>query len=240
MQSRRAWPELSFSAASKGVKASEEERVKEETPVRQQEQPAPTVAKRRYIKYPTEDLDVVLSQRERAKRMATNGHAKSIRPIASTDLPFGASVFESLLMTWAFFTAFGYVLLCPSVFFKSIHKILRAPLKLSSFTLDELEHAIRHSDLDQPVTLIAEIHSSLIYALRALSTHRHLAVLSLLEELDEMDVEGGVATEVLTDALAEIGNNWERQPLRADEGRYGWEEAMVGCIKDVSVIESML
>lgn len=110
----------------------------------------------------------------------------------------------------------------------------RAPLKVSSFTLDELEHAIRHSDPDQPVTLIAEVHSSLIYALRALSTHRHLAVLSLLEELDEMDMKEGVATEVLTDALAEIGNNWERQPLRADEGRYGWEEAMVGCIKDVS------
>lgn len=109
----------------------------------------------------------------------------------------------------------------------------RAPLKLSSFTLDDIEHAIRHSDPDQPVTLIAEIHSSLVYALRALSTHRHLAVLSLLEETDEKEMEGGVLTEVLTDALAEIGNNWERQPLRADEGRYGWEEAMIGCIKDV-------
>jgi hypothetical protein len=52
-----------------------------------------------------------------------------------------------------------------------------------------------------------------------------------------MDVDDGVATEALTDALAEIGNNWERQPLRADEGRFGWEEAMVGCIKDVSRIQ---
>jgi bromodomain adjacent to zinc finger domain protein 1A len=110
----------------------------------------------------------------------------------------------------------------------------RAPLKLSSFTLDELENAIRHSDPDQPVTLIAEIHSSLIYALRALSTHRHLAVLSLLDELDNKELNNGVATEILTDALAEIGNNWERQPLRVDEGRFGWEEALVGCIKDVS------
>jgi bromodomain adjacent to zinc finger domain protein 1A len=115
----------------------------------------------------------------------------------------------------------------------SIYAAPRVPLKLSPFTLDDIEHAIRHSDPGVPVPLVAEIHSSLIYALRALSTHRHLAVLSLLEEIDDAEMKGGVHTEVLTDALAEIGNNWERQPLRADEGRYGWEEAMIGCIKDV-------
>ncbi|KAF8581380.1 chromatin remodeling complex protein [Ramaria rubella] len=205
-------------ATSKISKSNDEDiQNKEDVPVQEPEQVIP-VAKKRYIKYPTEDLDVILSQRERAKRMAANGHARSVRPTPSTDVPFGSMVFESLLMTWGFFTAFG------------------VPLKLSSFTLDEMEHAIRHSDPEQPVTLIAEIHSSLIYALRALSTHRHLAVLSLLEELDEMDVDGGVPTEVLTDALAETGNNWERQPLRADEGRFGWEEAMVGCIKDQATV----
>ena len=106
-----ACPELWFSAAAKGFKSNEEEqRVKEETVRQQQEHQVPAVAKKRYIKYPTEDLDVVLSQRERAKRVAANGHAKSIRPVASTDLPFRPPGFESLLMTWTFFTAFGYVL----------------------------------------------------------------------------------------------------------------------------------
>ena len=108
--------EPTLSVAAKGAKVNEEDqRVKVETIRPQHELQAATAVKKRYIKYPTEDLDVVLSQRERAKRMAANGHAKSIRPSASTDLPFGAPVFESLLMTWTFFTAFGYVLLCTKV-----------------------------------------------------------------------------------------------------------------------------
>jgi hypothetical protein len=45
----------------------------------------------------------------------------------------------------------------------------------------------------------------------------------------------GVSIEELTAAMAEIGNNWERVPLRHAEGREGWEEAMVGCLKDVCV-----
>ncbi|KAF8523145.1 chromatin remodeling complex protein [Hysterangium stoloniferum] len=197
------------------LKAKEEEqRMKEEAA---QVVELPPLPKKKYVKYPTEDLDVVLSQRERAKRIAANGHTRSVRPKPFTDLPFENRIFESLLMTWSFFTAFG------------------TPLKLSSFTLDELESAIRHNDLDQPVTLIAEIHSSLIYALRALSTHRHSAVVSLLQEEDEIDPEG-VTTAELTDALADIGNNWERQPLRVDEGRSGWEEAMIGCIKDQATV----
>jgi hypothetical protein len=42
--------------------------------------------------------------------MAMNGHAKSVRPLPCTELPFEAPVFESLLMIWTFFTAFGYVI----------------------------------------------------------------------------------------------------------------------------------
>lgn len=116
------------------------------------------------------------------------------------------------------------------------------PLKLSPFTLDEFEGAIRHNDIYQPVTLIAEIHSSLIYALRALSTHRHSAVVSFLNEDEEYKSDGeevpiqyGIQTDQLTNALADVGNNWERQPLRVEEGRAGWEEALIGCLKDVSL-----
>ena len=98
------------SVASKGViKGSEDEQRVKEEPARPQEHQITTIAKKRYIKYPTEDLDVVLSQRDRARRMAANGHVKLVRPVPFTDLPFGTRAFESLLMTWTFFTAFGYV-----------------------------------------------------------------------------------------------------------------------------------
>ena len=58
-----------------------------------------------------------------------------------------------------------------------------------------------------------EIHSSLIYVLHALSTHHHLAILSLLNKRQDMDWELEDEPELLIDALAEVGNNWERQPL---------------------------
>lgn len=209
----------------KAAKAKEEERLKQEAAAAAAAAEPPP--KKKYIKYPTEDLDVVLSQREKSKRMAANGHIKRPRPVPSRDLSFPDPIFESLLMAWSFFTAFG------------------VPLKLSPFTLDEFECAIRHNDVEQPVTLIAEIHSSLIYALRALSTHRHAAVVSFLNEDedyrlsgDEVPVQFGVRTEQLTSALAEVGNNWERQPLRVEEGRAGWEEALIGCVKDQATVSA--
>lgn len=113
------------------------------------------------------------------------------------------------------------------------------PLHLSSFTLDEFEHAIRHSVDDPPCTLLAEIHSILIYNLRTVSFHRHSLVLSLLREIEAEDEDDpsyvlGNDITVLNEALADVGNNWERVPLRPSEGRYGWEDALVGCLKDVS------
>jgi bromodomain adjacent to zinc finger domain protein 1A len=44
----------------------------------------------------------------------------------------------------------------------------------------------------------------------------------------------GVSVEELVTAMADVGNNWERAPLRASEGREGWEDSLVGCLKDVS------
>ena len=43
-----------------------------------------------------------------------------------------------------------------------------------------------------------------------------------------------------TDAMAEVGGNWERVALRVNEGREGWEDAMVGCLKDVRAPLDML
>jgi len=60
-----------------------------------------------------------------------------------------------------------------------------------------------------------------------------MAVVSLLDLEEEMD-ENGLMTQTLVERIGEFGNNWERQPLRVEEGRAGWEEALIGCIKDVS------
>jgi hypothetical protein len=48
----------------------------------------------------------------------------------------------------------------------------------------------------------------------------------------------GISIDELTTAMAEVGNNWERVPLRHTEGREGWEEALVGCLKDVGLPSS--
>lgn len=45
--------------------------------------------------------------------------------------------------------------------------------------------------------------------------------------------EFGVSLDELTAAMADVGSNWERVPLRHSEGREGWEDAMLGCLKDV-------
>lgn len=71
---------------------------------------------------------------------------------------------------------------------------------------------------------------------------RHSAVLHFLRDKDAIDVESdednilGVSIEQLTTAMSEHGNNWERVPLRHSEGREGWEDALIGCLKDVSYI----
>lgn len=114
---------------------------------------------------------------------------------------------------------------------------LRASLHISSFTLDEFEHALRHTLPDLPCNLLAEIHSVLIYNLRTVPFTRHAAVVSLLEEQNNiMDVDEGSmpSIQMLTEALADVGNNWERVPLKQSDGREGWQDALIGCLKDVS------
>lgn len=112
----------------------------------------------------------------------------------------------------------------------------RQPLHLSTFTMDEFEHALRHSLVDPPCALLGEIHSTLIYNLRTVPFTRHSAVLSLLRLQDTLEEEHrvlSVSIDELAGAMADVGNNWERIPLRHNEMRDGWEEALLGCLKDV-------
>ena len=110
------------------------------------------------------------------------------------------------------------------------------PLHMSSFTMDDFEGALRHSVIEPHCQLLAEIHATLIYNLRTVPFNRHSAIMSLMNLKDEQgdDEFLGVTMDQLTDAMVDVGSNWERAPLRHAEGREGWEESMVGCLKDVS------
>ena len=215
--------------------ALEKEREAEKLAKAEAQRQAAEKKKKKPIRYPTEDLDVMLSEKERK-----NG-TKVRRPVPSRSaLPFNdrKGSFESFLMAWNFLIVYG----CG---FYPLHLLVpdqchndSQPLHLSTFTLDELEHAIRHTLSDPPCQLMAEVHSSLIYNLRTVTFQRHSAVASLMkasEDDDDDDDDGGLGVTVkeLTTAMADVGNNWERTPLRHGEGREGWEESLVGCIKDV-------
>ncbi|KAJ7139826.1 ATP-utilizing chromatin assembly and remodelling N-terminal-domain-containing protein [Mycena epipterygia] len=174
--------------------------------------------KKKPLRYPTEDLDVQLGEKEKKAGI------KIKRPVPSRiALPFNDTpgTFESFLMTWNFLVVYGQA------------------LHISSFTLDEFEHAIQHTAAQTPCSLLAEVHTALIYNLRTVQFQRHSALLSLLQLRDSLAAEGrqddkvfGVSIDGLTAAMAEVGNNWERFALRHSEGREGWEETLFGCLKD--------
>ncbi|TDL28675.1 hypothetical protein BD410DRAFT_893635 [Rickenella mellea] len=173
--------------------------------------------KKKPVRYPTEDLDVWITEKDKKAGMIAR------RPPFRKCLPFleTKGAFDSFLMTWNFFMCFGQ------------------PLHLSSFTLDEYEHALQHSLAEPPCNLLAEIHSVLIYNLRTLPFERHSAVLSLLNSTNEPEASQQELppSKDLVNAMADVGNNWERVPLKHSEGREGWEEALIGCLKDHATVE---
>lgn len=111
---------------------------------------------------------------------------------------------------------------------------IRHPLHLSPFTLDEFENAIRHNLYDPPCPMLGEIHSTLVYVLRTVTSQKDTSALSFERESRADEPVLGVSLDQLRETLDETGNNWERVPLRTSEGREGWEEAMIGCLRCVS------
>lgn len=190
-------------------------------------------AKKKPIRYPTEDLDVVLGDREKRVGM------KLKRPVPSRiAMPFGddSATNELFLMSWNFLVVYGCVSRHPLTLDTLTATSYSHALHLSSFTMDEFEAALRHTAVEPTCSLLAEVHATLIYNLRTVPFQRHSAVLALLDRKEangEDDLLLGVSVDQLTTAMADIGNNWERAPLRYSEGRDGWEESLVGCLKDV-------
>ncbi|QRV90698.1 imitation switch two complex protein [Ceratobasidium sp. AG-Ba] len=112
------------------------------------ETPTPAPVRR----YPIEDLDVILTDRDRkAGRL-------EVRPPFSRDVPFaewGPGACEKFLAVWFVLTTFS------------------KPLQLSFFTMDEFEQALNHSytpptqnRTPRPVTMMAEIHATLLTHIR--------------------------------------------------------------------------
>jgi hypothetical protein len=110
-------------------------------------------------------------------------------------------------------------------------------LHLSPFTLDEFEKAILHSG-DEHCSLIAEVHSCLVYNIRQVTSQKNVAISSLYEHSQENtsvaeEDNDLVPIDELIEAMRERGSNWERSPLRSTSAREGWEEAVIGLLKDV-------
>ncbi|KAL4267617.1 Chromatin remodeling complex protein [Pleurotus pulmonarius] len=171
--------------------------------------------KKKPIRYPTEDLDVRLTDKDKKAGM------KIQRPVPSqTALPFNEQpgTFESFLLVWNFLNVYGQ------------------PLHLSNFTLDEFEHAIRHNVVDPPCPLLGEVHSTLIYNLRSVPFVKYAAVTSL--ESNGLDSMHGVDRHTLVSTMYSLSGNWERQPLRSSEGRLGWENCMLSCLVDHATVQS--
>ncbi|KAF8844084.1 hypothetical protein BDN67DRAFT_944466 [Paxillus ammoniavirescens] len=196
-------------------KAERQQKAKEEA-----ERLAAERKKKKPIRYPTEDMDVRISDKEK------KAGVKVKKPIPSRVLlPFGEdqATFESFLMAWNFLVVYGQ------------------PLHLSPLTMDDFEHALRHSVIEPPCPMLSEIHATLIYNLRTVPFNRHSAVLSLLrlkDGLEENHKVFGVTIDELAAAMADVGNNWERVPLRIQDTRAGWEDALLGCLKDHATVEN--
>ncbi|KAI0936246.1 hypothetical protein AcV5_004434 [Taiwanofungus camphoratus] len=201
-------------AAERREREAREKAEKSQKAKAEHERLAAEKKKKKPIRYPTEDLDVVIGDKEKKAGM------KLKRPLPSRiALPFGedSATNEAFIMTWNFLAVYGQ------------------PLHLSAFTMDDFEQALRHSAVDSPCVLLAEVHATLIYNLRTVPFNRHSALLSLMRVKGKSDSDPtvyGVSLSQLTAAMADVGNNWERAPLRHSEGREGWEESLVGCLKD--------
>ncbi|KAL5535354.1 hypothetical protein ACEPAF_3448 [Sanghuangporus sanghuang] len=182
--------------------------------------------KKKAIRYPTEDLDVRITDRDKKAGMQVR------RPVPSRGpdkVPFNDTegAFEGFLQVWNFLICFGQ------------------PLHLSFFTLDDFEHALRHTLLEPRCSLLAEVHTALIHCLRTLSNGRNAYFESLHEsKKGKSDVwENQPNVDQLQDICRERATMYHyivhsnRRLLHAS-GRAGWEEAVIGCVIEYATVTS--
>lgn len=150
-----------------------------------------------------------------------------VRPTPNKDMPFGEH-FEKFLMVWSFLNVMG------------------VPLGLSSFTIDDLEQSLYHTDpYTGPPPLLVEIHAVLIKALAndlkaGNEPVRPLLHTGLVPENDVDYWEGtkGATAETLRPVVAPLAESWMKKELSIRENRKGWEHALVGCLWDRATLET--
>ena len=119
------------------------------------------------------------------------------------------------------------------------NRVLRSqPLHLSFFTLDDFEHALRHTLAVPRCSLLAEVHTALINCLRSLSSApgRDTFIASLRETVDMGNPETSEGQPDIE--LLEVvcrGEGTKNDVLKVANGREGWESALVGYILEVSL-----
>jgi bromodomain adjacent to zinc finger domain protein 1A len=184
-------------------------------------------------------LDVVITDREKKSGKQVT------RPRIDRDVPFGKS-FESFLMTWAFLQSFGCVeqlVSCLVSLLQLIFLICRSSvLKISSFTLDDYENAIRHNIAELPCNLLAEAHACLLAVARERAGTKYMAMGSL-EAHEPVETDADPGKRIHSGAsLADIAHEAKGLGYKAhmsgvspskDFPRAGWEDALAIYIRDV-------
>lgn len=115
-------------------------------------------------------------------------------------------------------------------------------MKISAFTLDDFENAIRHDNSEQPVALLAEAHACLLAAARERAGTKHIAIDSIEVESEEMEVDNASSHDVSLEDLATEakGLGYRGQVASSsssskDSPRAGWEDSLAIYIRDVSL-----
>ncbi|KIM33020.1 hypothetical protein M408DRAFT_190836 [Serendipita vermifera MAFF 305830] len=175
-----------------------------------------TGCRRHVARWPIEDLDVVLTQAEKAS-------GKPIcRPTGHSTSEFSApEVFESFIMSWNFVTTYGHA------------------FNVSPFSLDTLEAALNHSG-DEPCHLIDVLHAGIISSCRSVSAgmvKTQAAVQSLSQEYDEneMETDEGVDITTLVTSLGAFGSGWEKKAVNHET----WCNALVSILKEHATVQNM-
>lgn len=149
-----------------------------------------------------------------------------VRPAPDKHVPFGEE-FEKFLEAWSFLNVMG------------------KPLGLSSFTVDDFEQSLYHTDTHSgSVNLLVEVHAALLNSLvrDVAAGNEPVKALAHTGQMVENDTdywEGnkGATTETLRAAAEENANKWRNKELSSKDARKGWEGALVGCLWERATLD---
>ena len=127
----------------------------------------------------------------------------------------------------------------------------RKPLSLSTFTIDEYEHALYHNNPLQPCTLIQEIHQSLLSVIRTDALTNQDLVLPLKaavppdgdgsgggetsDESDDEDEDKQEKIKLATNQAGILAANFAAQDASGGKvSKRDWEGMLAGCLWQVS------